>query len=81
MLTVDDSQALASTNAALRASGATDTMRQFAMESERMGVTQEMLDDAFSMAFEDDDEEVDDVLGPILGEVGLELSAKMVRCR
>lgn len=51
--------------------------REYARVSEQMGMTEEMMNDALASAFDDDSEEEEDVLGEVMGELGLEASAAM----
>ena len=53
-------------------------MKQFAMETEKMGMQQEMMQDQFDMMGDPDtDLQADEVYNQILGEVGMNLNSEM----
>ena len=53
-------------------------MKQFAMETEKMGMNQEMMQDQFDMMGDPDtDLQADEVYNQILGEVGMNMNAEM----
>ena len=56
------------------------TMTEFARETERMQIKEELLDDMLADAFDTDEieEEADELTGQVLAELGLELDGKMV---
>merc|ERR1711871_769786 len=50
-------------------------MKQFAMESEKMEMTQEMMGDAMDDAMgEEDEEETEALVAQVLGEIGLDMA-------
>ncbi|CBN76954.1 similar to chromatin modifying protein 2B [Ectocarpus siliculosus] len=55
-------------------------MQQFAVENEKMNMSEEMMDDALIDAFDGEgvEEEADGVVGQVLAELGLEMDGKMV---
>jgi len=54
-----------------------ETMRNFVMENEKAGMTEEMMDDALGDAFDVDSEEEDEVVEKVMQEIGLDLNALM----
>lgn len=64
-------------NAQMQQQNMMHVARDFAMATERMDMTQEMMDDALADAFEDDEAEADDVVAQVLAEVGVEHSAAL----
>ena len=50
---------------------------------ERLPPEQEMMDDCIDDAFEADDEEaqVDEVVGQVLAEIGIDINDQVLRCR
>ena len=53
-------------------------MKQFAMETEKMGMQQEMMQDQFEMIGDPDtDQQAEDVYQQILGEVGMQMNSDM----
>ena len=53
-------------------------MKQFAMETEKMGMQQEMMNDQFDMMGDPEtDEQADEVYNQILGEVGMNMNEQM----
>lgn len=69
--------ALKQQNQHLQRSNMVGVARSFAMANERMGMTQEMMDDALADAFEDDEVAEEDVIAQVLGEVGVERTAQL----
>ncbi|CAM9481615.1 unnamed protein product [Hapterophycus canaliculatus] len=55
-------------------------MQQFAVENEKMNMSEEMMDDALIDAFDGEgvEEEADGVVNQVLAELGLEMDGKMV---
>ena len=50
-------------------------MRQFAMETEKMGMQQEMMQDQFDMMGDaDTDAQADEVYNQVLGEIGMSMN-------
>ena len=50
-------------------------MRQFAMETEKMGMQQEMMQDQFDMMGDaDTDTQADEVYNQVLGEIGMSMN-------
>ena len=53
-------------------------MKQFAQETEKMGMQQEMMNDAFDMCTDaDTEQQSEDVYNQILGEIGMNLNSDM----
>ena len=53
-------------------------MRDFAKETEKMGMQQEMMNDAFEMCADpEEDGQAEDVYAQILGEIGMAQGAEM----
>ena len=53
-------------------------MKQFAMETEKMGMQQEMMQDQFEMIGDPDtDQQAEEVYQQILGEVGMQMNSDM----
>ena len=53
-------------------------MRQFAMETEKMGMQQEMMQDQFDMMGDaDTDAQADEVYNQVLGEIGMSMNGEM----
>ena len=53
-------------------------MKQFAMETEKMGMQQEMMQDQFEMMGDPDtDQQADEVYNQILGEIGMNMNNEM----
>lgn len=66
-------QAMQSMNAAVDPVALQRTMAQFAAESEKFSMTQEMMDDTLDSMFDDEDEEeTDGIVDSIFTELGLE---------
>ena len=57
------------------------TMRQFAIENEKLDMGSEMMGDAIDDAMDDDEmeDETDDVVSQVLDDIGIDLSSKMAR--
>ena len=54
------------------------TMKQFAMETEKMGIQQEMMQDQFDMVGDPGtDLKADDIYNEILAEVGMDINGAM----
>ena len=50
-------------------------MKQFAMETEKMGMQQEMMQDQFDMMGDaDTDAQADEVYNQVLGEIGMSMN-------
>ena len=49
----------------------------FQKEAERMNMTEDMMGDMLSEAFDDDEEETDAVVGQVLAEVGLDTTKNL----
>ena len=53
-------------------------MKQFAMETEKMGMQQEMMQDQFDMMADPDQEnQAEEVYSQILGEIGMSMNSEM----
>ena len=53
-------------------------MKDFAMETEKMGMQQEMMQDQFDMmADPDQEQQADEVYNQILGEIGIQMNGEM----
>ena len=57
------------------------TMRQFAIENEKLDMGSEMMGDAIDDAMDDDEmeDETEDVVNQVLDDIGIDLSSKMAR--
>ena len=55
------------------------TMRQFAIENEKLDMGSEMMGDAIDDAMDDDEmeDETEDVVNQVLDDIGIDLSSKM----
>jgi charged multivesicular body protein 2B len=69
--------ALKQQNQHLQRSNMVGVARDFSMANERMGMTQEMMDDTLADAFEDDEMAEEDLISQVLGEVGVERTAAL----
>lgn len=69
-------RAMARVNAVQQPQKVAATMRQYEMERERMGTTQEMMDDMFEGDAEEEDE-ADAVVDQIFDEIGVEIGSKV----
>ena len=52
-------------------------MAAFQKEAERMNMTEDMMGDMLSEAFDDDEDEADAVVGQVLEEVGLDTTKNL----
>lgn len=69
---------MAALNKRMEAADVRGSLRAFAVESERMGMTEEMLDDSLADAFGDDDEEAEaEIVSSVLDEIGIDLRASL----
>jgi division protein CdvB (Snf7/Vps24/ESCRT-III family) len=69
---------MAAMNKRMEAADVRGSLRAFAIESERMGLTEEMLDDSLADAFADDDEEAEaEIVAGVLDEIGIDLRASL----
>ena len=69
---------MAAHNAELKKMDMPATMREFAMQSERMGMTEEAMDDMLEDALGDgDSDEEDELVAGVLGEIGLDMGARL----
>ena len=65
-------------NASMNPQQMNQMMKQFAMETEKMNIQQEMMQDQFDMiADPETDQQADDVYNQILGEVGMQMNNDM----
>lgn len=72
------SKAMASMNAVVDPVALQATMNQFAQESEKFSLTQEMMDDTLDSMFDDEDEEETDlVVDSVFAELGLETAGQL----
>ncbi|CAM9267793.1 unnamed protein product [Ectocarpus sp. 8 AP-2014] len=73
-------QFVAKVNEAVSTEETAKIMQQFAVENEKMNMSEEMMDDALIDAFDGEgvEEEADGVVGQVLAELGLEMDGKMV---
>lgn len=69
-------RAMARVNAVQQPQKVAATMHQYEMERERMGTTQEMMDDMFEGDAEEEDE-ADAVVDQIFDEIGVEIGSKV----
>lgn len=55
------------------------TMQEFSMQNERMNMAGEMMEDAIDSALDGDDveDETEELMGQVLDEIGIDLSAAM----
>jgi len=72
-------EAMGTANALLDPKEMTKTMNEFAKQNEMANIREEMMDDALTDAFDNDelDEEADQVTNQVLAELGLELDNQM----
>lgn len=72
--------ALSSANSAVDAKEMTKIMNEFSRINERMNISEEVMDDALSAAFDNDalEEEADNLTSQVLAELGIELDQKMI---
>jgi len=72
--------ALSSANAAVDAKEISKIMNEFGRINERMNISEEVMDDALSSAFDNEaiEEEADNVTSQVLAELGIELDQKMI---
>lgn len=72
--------AMGAANSAMDATAVSKIMNEFTRQNEIAGMKEEMMDDALSDAFDNDevDEEAEDVTNQVLSELGLELDGQMV---
>ena len=69
---------MTSVNASMNPRQMQEIMKQFAMESDKMGFQQEMMGDAFDMVGDvNNDAQADELYNQILGEVGMEMNDDM----
>merc|ERR1712100_7694 len=56
-----------------------ESLQNFAMASEKMEVSQEMIEDSLSMAFDDSDQEdeADEIVSQVLDEIGISMASSM----
>ena len=56
-----------------------EAMKDFARESDRLGITEEMMSDAIDMAVDNEGTmaETDDVVNQVLGEIGIEVTGQL----
>ena len=67
-----------SVNASMNPQQMQNIMKQFAMETEKMGLQQEMMQDQFDMLGDPEtDQQADEVYQQILGEVGMQMNSDM----
>ena len=54
-------------------------MKDFARESDKLGITEEMMSDAIDMAVDNEGvmAETDDVVNQVLGEIGIEVTGEL----
>jgi len=72
------SKAMSTMNAAVDPVALQQTMAQFAQESEKFSLTQEMMDDTLDSMFDDEDEdETDLVVDSVFAELGLETAGQL----
>ena len=73
------SDAMGTANSILDPKKMTQTMNEFTKQNEMMNIREEMMDDALTDAFDNDelDEEAEDVTNQVLAELGLELGNQM----
>jgi hypothetical protein len=64
-------------NASLAASDVAGTMHKFAVASERMAMSEDMLDDMLASCFDEDESAADDIVSEAFSEMGLGLSASL----
>ncbi|KAF0980423.1 hypothetical protein FDP41_013637 [Naegleria fowleri] len=57
------------------------TIMEFEKANEKMGMSEEMMDDALENLFEDDEEEVDEAMEQIYDEIGLDMSGKLSKAK
>jgi division protein CdvB (Snf7/Vps24/ESCRT-III family) len=66
------------TNAAMNPQAIQKTMMEFQMETAKMEMTQEMIDDALIDEFDASDEEEEDlIVNQVLDEIGIDLTSQM----
>jgi len=72
--------AMSIANNAMDIKATTKIMQEFQRENERLGVKQEMMDEALIDAFDNEEmeEEADNVTAQVLAELGVELDSQMV---
>ena len=72
--------ALSAANSAVDAKEMSKIMNEFSRINERLNVSEEIMDDALSAAFDNDaiEEEADNVTSQVLAELGIELDQKMI---
>ena len=73
------SRAMKSMNAQVNAAGMAKILKDFEQESALMDDKQEMMDDAIDGVFEEEDEDqaIEDVVGQVLAEIGMDMSGAM----
>ena len=65
-------------NASMNVQEMNKVMKDFAMETEKMGMQQEMMQDQFDMmADPDQEQQADEVYNQILGEIGMQMNGEM----
>ena len=63
-------------NASMNIQDMNKVMKNFAMETEKMGLQQEMMQDQFDMVADPDaDAQADEIYGQILGEIGMDMNS------
>ncbi len=72
-------KAMGEANKAVDSKKMAKTLQEFQIESEKMAMTEDLMDDALMDAFDGDgvEEEADDVTNQVLAELGLQLDASM----
>jgi charged multivesicular body protein 2A len=75
----DVGKAMHSVNKQLNLPELQSVMRDFARETDRLGLTEEMMSDAIDMAVDDPNMmgETDDVVNQILGEIGIDIAGEL----